>query len=119
MHDDRKLVEDRITRYLHHVLSPALLTARAALTVSAWHLPGAPVPVAEALAVPGAHCRPFAIGETWGGPWFTTWFRFSGQIPADPERSSAPSQLHDGALDLTLRPFQILTLRLTAGTSNA
>ncbi|MEY9962450.1 alpha-mannosidase [Streptacidiphilus sp. MAP12-16] len=83
MHDDRQLVEDRITRYLSHVLRPALHTARAALTVSAWHVPGEPVPVAEALAVPDADYRPFAIGGTWGGPWSTTWFRFSGQIPAD------------------------------------
>jgi len=82
VHDDRKLVEDRITRYLSHVLHPALHPERTALTVSAWHVPGEPVPVAEALAVPAAAYRPFAIGETWGGPWSTTWFRFSGTVPA-------------------------------------
>ncbi|MEY9935229.1 alpha-mannosidase [Catenulispora sp. GP43] len=82
MHDDRKLVEDRITRYLSHVLHPALHPERTALTVSAWHVPGEPVPVTEALAVPQDHYRPFAIGETWGGPWSTTWFRFSGAVPA-------------------------------------
>ncbi|MEY9863435.1 alpha-mannosidase [Catenulispora sp. GAS73] len=83
MHDDRKLVEDRITRYLSHVLHPALHPERTALTVSAWHVPGEPVPVAEALAVPDADYRPFEIGETWGGPWSTTWFRFSGTVPAE------------------------------------
>ncbi|ACU70516.1 glycoside hydrolase family 38 [Catenulispora acidiphila DSM 44928] len=82
MHDDRKLVEDRITRYLSHVLQPALHPERTALTVSAWHVPGEPVPVAEALAVPQGQYRPFAIGEAWGGPWSTTWFRFSGTVPA-------------------------------------
>ncbi|HEY3868098.1 MAG TPA: glycoside hydrolase family 38 C-terminal domain-containing protein, partial [Actinocrinis sp.] len=81
MHDDRKLVEDRIARYLTHYVRPALHTARAALTVTAWHVPGEPVPVADALRVPEADYRPFAIGEPWGGPWSTTWFRFSGQIP--------------------------------------
>ncbi|MEY9912512.1 alpha-mannosidase [Catenulispora sp. MAP12-49] len=83
MHDDRKLVEDRITRYLSHVLHPALHPERTALTVSAWHVPGEPVPVAEALAVPPADYRPFAIGETWGGPWSTTWFRIEGTVPAE------------------------------------
>ena len=81
MHDDRKLVEDRVTRYLGHHLRPALYTARAALTARAWHVPGEPVPVAEALQVPEADYLPFATGETWGGPWSTTWFRFTGQIP--------------------------------------
>lgn len=81
MHDDRKLVEDRISRYLDHHLRPALYTARAALTVKAWHVPGEPVPVAEVLQVPEADYLPFAFGESWGGPWSTTWFRFSGQVP--------------------------------------
>lgn len=81
MHDDRKLVEDRISRYLGHRLRPALYTARAALTVSAWHVPGEPVPVADVLQVPEADYLPFAIGDTWGGPWSTTWFRFTGQLP--------------------------------------
>jgi alpha-mannosidase len=82
VHDDRKLVEDRITRYLSHVLHPALHPERTALGVRAWHVSGEPVPVAEALAVPDAEYRPFAIGETWGGPWSTTWFRIEGTIPA-------------------------------------
>ena len=83
MHDDRKLVEDRITRYLSHQVLPALYTASATLDVKAWHVPGEPVPVAEVLRVPEADYRPFAVGEPWGGPWSTTWFRFSGQIPAE------------------------------------
>ena len=83
MHDDRKLVEDRITRYLSHHVRPALHTARATLTVTAWDVPGEPVPVAEVLRVPEADYRPFAIGEPWGGPWSTVWFRFSGQIPPE------------------------------------
>ena len=83
MHDDRKLVEDRISRYLDHHLRPALYTARAALTVKAWPVPGEPVPVAEVLQVPEADYLPFAIGESWGGPWSTTWFRFSGQVPEE------------------------------------
>ncbi|HEX4788804.1 MAG TPA: glycoside hydrolase family 38 C-terminal domain-containing protein [Actinospica sp.] len=83
MHDDRKLVEDRISRYLDRHLRTALHTARAALTVRAWAVPGEPVPVAEALRVPEADYLPFAIGERWGGPWSTTWFRLTGRVPAE------------------------------------
>lgn len=83
MHDDRKLVEDRIARYLNDLVRPALHTACAALTVTAWHVPGEPVPVAEALRVPDDDFRPFAVGEPWGGPWSTTWFRFTGRIPPE------------------------------------
>lgn len=83
MHDDRKLVEDRITRYLSHQVRPALYTASATLEVKAWHVPGEPVPVAEVLRVPEADYRPFTIGEPWGGPWSTTWFRFTAQIPPE------------------------------------
>ncbi|HWG22763.1 alpha-mannosidase [Actinospica sp.] len=83
MHDDRKLVEDRITRYLTQLVRPALYTAQAKLNVKAWHVPGEPVPVAEVLQVPDADYLPFAVGEPWGGPWSTTWFRFSGEIPPE------------------------------------
>ena len=83
MHDDRKLVEDRISRYLSHMVRPALYTDRATLNVRAWQVPGEPVPVAEVLRLSAADFLPFAIGEPWGGPWSTTWFRFSGQVPAE------------------------------------
>ncbi|HYS35704.1 MAG TPA: alpha-mannosidase, partial [Pseudonocardiaceae bacterium] len=83
MHDDRKLVEDRISRYLTHLVRPALYTDRTTLNVRAWQVPGEPVPVAEVLRLSDADFSPFAIGEPWGGPWSTTWFRFSGQVPAE------------------------------------
>jgi alpha-mannosidase len=83
VHDDRKLVEDRITRYLTQRVRPALHTARAPLSALAWQAPGEPVPVAEALSVPITAYRPFPIGEPWGGPWSTTWFRFTARIPQE------------------------------------
>jgi alpha-mannosidase len=85
VHDDRKLVEDRITRYLGHQVRPALYTARAELDVKAWPVPGdgEPVPVAEVLRVPESDYQAFTVGEQWGGPWSTTWFRFSAQIPPE------------------------------------
>jgi alpha-mannosidase len=59
---------------------PALRSARVPLAVEAWDVPGEPVPVGDALA---ATYRPFRVGEAWGRPWGTTWFRLTGEVPAD------------------------------------
>ena len=79
MHDDRRLVEMRLERLLRERVLPFAYAERVPLTVSAWHVPGEPVPVAEALA---AEYEPFAVGTPWGPPWSTTWFRLTGDIPA-------------------------------------
>ncbi|HTT88735.1 MAG TPA: glycoside hydrolase family 38 C-terminal domain-containing protein, partial [Acidimicrobiales bacterium] len=42
-------------------------------------LAGDPVPVDEALS---ANYTPVQPGYRWGAPWSTTWFRVSGQVPA-------------------------------------
>ena len=80
MHADRSQVEARIDRMLDQRVRPALYARTAPLTVSAWTVPGEPVPVEEALA---AHYEPFAIGTRWGRPWSTTWFKVSGTVPGD------------------------------------
>ncbi len=56
------------------------------LDITAWTVGGEPVPAAA--AIPGlddsAYCadyQPFGIGEKWGTPWDTTWFRFRGEVP--------------------------------------
>ncbi len=59
---------------------PALRAARLPLSVEAWDVPGEPVPVTDAL---DATYEPFAIGSPWGRPWGTTWFRMTGDVPAD------------------------------------
>ncbi|MGW4038185.1 hypothetical protein ACWEIM_18180 [Streptomyces sp. NPDC004778] len=59
MHDDRTLVEGRLERALQQFVRPAQYAARRPLTVSVWHAPGEPVPVAEAL---GADFAPFTAG---------------------------------------------------------
>jgi alpha-mannosidase len=48
--------------------------------VSAFHVPGEPVPAAAALL---ADYQPFPVGDPWGPPWGTTWFRIRGSIPAE------------------------------------
>src|SRR6476659_3233000 len=67
MHDDRELVEERITRDLTERVLPLVHPHRRALAVEAG-------PTLEQLV-------PFAVGQRWGPPWSTTWFRFTGEVP--------------------------------------
>ncbi|MFE0024407.1 alpha-mannosidase [Amycolatopsis sp. NPDC059021] len=78
MHDDSRIVADRLDRALTQRVLPAVYSASVPLTVEAWHVPGEPVPVGEALA---AEYAPFEIGTRWGAPWSTTWFRLDGVVP--------------------------------------
>lgn len=80
MHDDRPLVEGRLDRALQQFIRPAQYAARAPLTLSVWHEPGEPVPVAEALE---AAYEPFTAGTEWGKPWSTSWFRLKGAVPQE------------------------------------
>ncbi|MFB7635207.1 alpha-mannosidase [Streptomyces sp. NPDC056149] len=80
MHDDRLLVEGRLARALEQHIRPAQYAARRPLRLTVWHVPGEPVPVAEALA---AGYEPFALGDAWGPPWSTSWFRLAGEVPPE------------------------------------
>lgn len=79
MHDDRSLVEHRLQRALRQRIRPALYGETAPLDIEIWTAPGEPVPVAEALA---ADYKPASLGDAWGAPWGTAWFRLTGRIPA-------------------------------------
>jgi alpha-mannosidase len=78
--DDRKQVEARLDRVLQQRIRPAVYGPLVPLTVTAWHVPDEPVPVSEALA---ASYSEFAVGQCWGRPWSTTWFRVVGTVPAE------------------------------------
>lgn len=80
MHDDRALVEQRVRLALQQRIRPAIYGSRQPLRVSAWQVPGEPVPPAEGLA---ATYEPFEIGAPWGAPWSTVWFRFDGEVPVE------------------------------------
>src|SRR4051812_9935494 len=69
---------ERLARALRDRIRPALATPVADVEISAWDVGGEPVPVTTALR---AGYRPFAIGERWGRPWDTTWFRLRGTVP--------------------------------------
>ncbi|WP_166351437.1 alpha-mannosidase [Phytoactinopolyspora limicola] len=80
MHDDRTLIEDRLDRVLRERIRPAVYPETRQLTVAAWHAPGEPVPPATGLT---SDYTPAAVGDRWGPPWGTTWFRLSGTIPPE------------------------------------
>lgn len=80
MHDDRRIVENRIERELWQRLLPHMHDATLPLTVEAWHAPGEPVTHDHAVAQEYAS---FAVGQQWGRPWGTTWFRCTADVPAD------------------------------------
>lgn len=80
MHDDRILVEDRLARFVTDHLQPALYRDARALAVTAWRVPGEPVPFAEAIA---QTYEPVPIGWRWGTAWSTVWLRVTGQVPSE------------------------------------
>jgi len=80
MHDDRRLVEERLDRVLDQRIRPCIYAHRTPLTLMAWRVPGEPVPVAEALE---AAFEPFEVGTQWGAPWSTVWIRAVGAVPAE------------------------------------
>jgi alpha-mannosidase len=87
VHDRRGEIRGRLRRALEQHVRPAVRRRVADLTVEAWHVP----PAADGAAgepVPFEHAKrqqyaAFGIGEPWGAPWATTWFRLTGEVPAD------------------------------------
>ncbi|MGI5459562.1 alpha-mannosidase [Streptomyces sp. CA-249302] len=80
MHDERRRIEERAERLHNQRIKPAIYAATSPFTVEAWQAPGEPVSFEEAAA---AAYAPFAMDTPWGPPWGTTWFRMSGQVPAE------------------------------------
>jgi alpha-mannosidase len=78
MHDDRALVERRLWRSLRRIEEAVYRDAQP-VELARWDVPGEPVPVTEALAAPYAAAQ---VGDRWGPPWGTTWFRLRGRVPA-------------------------------------
>ena len=78
MHDDHALIEARLRRALSRV-ERAGYGDRAPLEVAVWAVDSEPVPVAAALA---AKYVPARVGDRWGPPWATAWFRITGTVPA-------------------------------------
>jgi alpha-mannosidase len=79
MHDDRRLIEARLDRVLRERIRPVVYQDAVPLAVEVWHAPGEPVLLSEGLA---AAYKPAVVGDRWGPPWGTAWFRFTGQVPS-------------------------------------
>ncbi len=79
MHKHPKLTEARILKTLERI-HPLIHPASAPLHIEAWVVGGEPVSYETAARQEYAA---FAVGEPWGVPWDTVWFRFSAHIPAD------------------------------------
>ncbi|HEY0185909.1 MAG TPA: glycoside hydrolase family 38 C-terminal domain-containing protein [Cellulomonas sp.] len=86
MQTDAARVLQRLERFTHERVLPAVHPERVPLEVTAWDVPGEPVPFAEAVA---QQYRPAPLGTPWGAPWSTTWFRMTGAVPAAWTASSA------------------------------
>lgn len=80
MHDDRRLTEVRLDRFLRERITPAVYARSIALSLSSWDAPDEPVPVAEALQ---QEFHPQEPGAAWGRPWSTKWLRLQGEVPLD------------------------------------
>lgn len=80
-----KLTETRIERALER-LEVEIYPECRPVNVEAWHVGGEPVPFSQAAQ---ASYRPFAVGESWGPAWDTSWFRVSGSVPEGWERGSS------------------------------
>ncbi|PSJ28247.1 alpha-mannosidase [Streptosporangium nondiastaticum] len=80
MHNDRTITEARLKRVLDERIRPAVYPESVPLTVTMWHAPGEPVPVAEGIAAGGV---PIEAGAAWGPPWGTSWFTVAGSVPRE------------------------------------
>ena len=78
MHDDRRLTEVRLDRFVRERIIPAVYPRTVPLALSSWDAPGEPVPVQEALL---QTFGPQEQGAPWGRPWSTKWLRLQGEVP--------------------------------------
>lgn len=78
MHDDRRITEVRLDRFVRERIIPAVYTRSVPLSLSSWDVPDEPVTVMEALR---HDFVPQEQGAAWGKPWGTKWLRLQGDVP--------------------------------------
>jgi len=78
LHDDRRITEVRLDRFLRDRIAPAVYPRSLPLTLSSWDAPDEPVPALEALR---HEFTPQEHGAAWGRPWSTKWLRLQGEVP--------------------------------------
>ncbi|WP_284977516.1 glycoside hydrolase family 38 C-terminal domain-containing protein [Arthrobacter sp. fls2-241-R2A-200] len=78
MHDDRRITEQRLDRFVKDRLLPAIYGRSVPLRLSSWEAPDEPVPAAEAIR---QVFSPQEHGAPWGRAWSTKWLRLQGEVP--------------------------------------
>ena len=78
MHDDRRITEVRLARFVRERIAPAVYSRSVPLVLSSWEVPDEPVPALEAMR---QEFQPQEHGAAWGRPWGTTWLRLQGEVP--------------------------------------
>ena len=78
MHDDRRITEVRLERFVRERISPAVYSRSLPLTLTSWEVPDEPVPALEAMR---QEFLPQEHNAAWGKPWGTTWLRVQGEVP--------------------------------------
>jgi alpha-mannosidase len=78
LHDDRRITEVRLDRFVRERIIPAVYARTVPLNLSSWDAPGEPVSVMDALR---NHFEPQEHGAAWGKPWGTKWLRLQGDVP--------------------------------------
>ncbi len=87
----------RAAKFVREVVRPAVYPRRRDLTVEAHHLHGEPISAAEARRL---RYETFAIGDSWGGMWDTSWFRFTARIPPEWDGEEVAALIHLGGDDM-------------------
>lgn len=78
MHDDRRITEVRLERFVRERINPAVYSRTLPLALSSWDVPDEPVPALEAMR---QEFQPQEHGAAWGKPWSTKWLRLQGEVP--------------------------------------
>jgi alpha-mannosidase len=82
MHDDTRLTEERIRRFVRDHLEDGGRREQVPVSIRAHALPGEPVPPAEAIAAAPEY-TPIEVGQSWGRAWSTLWLHVTGAVPGD------------------------------------
>lgn len=90
----RQLTESRIDMMLPRIQA-LVNTNRASLDIEAFAVGGEPITWDEASR---REFAPFSAGDKWGANWDTSWFHFSGTIPADWKGLEVIAQINLGFL---------------------
>ncbi|UYN82898.1 MAG: alpha-mannosidase [Microcella sp.] len=80
MHNDHRLVEARLDRFVRDHLQPALYRDARPLAATAWQVEREPVPFETAVE---QQFEPVPLGWRWGRAWSTVWLRVTGEVPAE------------------------------------